>query len=684
MNDGRPTDSTLPAAGQVQRTRLLFAFRRTARLAGLAVLAIGALVLGGWAFWPAGLASLFPGRPPMVPTTALALVLAGLSLWLREARLPPAPAALAPPAANLLALAVLLVGATALGAHLANVTTPLDNLLAPPTSAEPASGRPPLTTALNLTLLGTALLLICLSHETPVAVGQTLALIAAINGARALIGHVASPDDLYMISNRTGIAIQSAVAYIVLGVGVLCANPLRGPMGLVSSSGPGGKLYRLLIPPAVLLPLLTGTLTIWGQEQRLFGVGVGVAVQALANLLVFWWLARAVNRSEAAAEREAERAVAALEVAERRMGRLRGLRAIDTVIISQPQHVGAILDVLLEAVRAQLDVDSAAVLLLHESRDELIYTRASGLSRLPAALRRDDPSYVARALVEMRAVGKREGLPPHHAAAEGLVDGYAAPLMVEGRVTGVLEVGSRHPLDVDAEWLHYLETLAGQGAIALAQFRLFADLQRANSALVDAYDATLAGWSYALELRDGETLGHTDRVTALTMRLAEASGITGEELIHIRRGALLHDIGKLGIPDAILLKPGRLTEAEWEVMRRHPTYAYQWLHPIGYLRPAIAIPYAHHEKWDGSGYPQGLRGEEIPLAARLFAVVDVWDALRSERPYHPPWPAAEVKAHLRELAGTHFDPRAVELFLAIVDADDGADGDGGQERAVGG
>jgi HD-GYP domain-containing protein (c-di-GMP phosphodiesterase class II) len=680
MNDGRPTDSAPPAADQVQRTRLLLAFRRAARLAGLAILAIGALVLGGWAFGQPSLVSLFPGLPPMDPSTALALALAGLALWLRRARLPTPLVPAAAPLSHLLALATFLAGALALGTYLAGYPLlPFDGPL-----SSTAAGKPPLTTAVNLTLLGAALLLIAMGREAPIAVGQVLALLATINGARALIGFAASPDEIYLISDRTGIAVQSAAAYIILGVGVLCANPQHGPMGLVSSPGQGGRLFRLLIPPAVLLPLLTGTLTVWGQGQRLFGVGVGVAAQAFVNLLVFWWLARALNRSEAATEREAERAVAALEVAERRMGRLRGLRVIDAAIISQPQHVGAILDVLLEAVRAQLDVDAAAVLLLHEGRNELLYTRSSGLAALPASLRRSDPSYVARALAEMRAMGRRDAPAPSHAAAEGLVDGYAAPLIVEGRVTGVLEVGHRGPLAVDDEWLHYLETLAGQGAIALAQFRLFADLQRANSALVHAYDATLAGWSYALELRDGETLGHTERVTALTMRMARASGITGEELNHIRRGALLHDIGKLGIPDSILLKPGRLTEEEWEVMRRHPTYAYQWLNPIGYLRPAIAIPYSHHEKWDGSGYPQGLRGEEIPLAARLFAVVDVWDALRSARPYHPPWPADAVKSHLRELAGTHFDPHAVELFLAILEAENGGeDGDGGQERVVG-
>jgi putative two-component system response regulator len=191
-------------------------------------------------------------------------------------------------------------------------------------------------------------------------------------------------------------------------------------------------------------------------------------------------------------------------------------------------------------------------------------------------------------------------------------------------------------------------------------------LIEAHRELQETYDTTMEGWVHALDLRDKETEGHTRRVTDLTTRMARAAGIDGEALIHIRRGALLHDIGKLGIPDAILLKPGKLTDEEWVIMRLHPVYAYEWLSPIIYLRPALDIPYCHHEKWDGSGYPRGLKGEEIPLAARMFAVIDVWDALRSDRPYRQGWPEDRVLAHLRELAGSHFDPACVELFMRIA------------------
>lgn len=195
-----------------------------------------------------------------------------------------------------------------------------------------------------------------------------------------------------------------------------------------------------------------------------------------------------------------------------------------------------------------------------------------------------------------------------------------------------------------------------------------AALQRAHAELIASYDATIEGWVHALDLRDKETEGHSLRVTEMTVRMARAAGIIEPELTAIRRGALLHDIGKLGIPDAILLKPGPLTAEEWVIMHQHPQYAYDMLAPIAYLQPSLAIPYSHHEKWDGTGYPCGLAGSAIPLAARLFAVVDVWDALRSDRPYRRGWSEAEVLDYLRSQAGTHFDPWAVELFFQVLEA----------------
>src|SRR5215216_3593499 len=191
-------------------------------------------------------------------------------------------------------------------------------------------------------------------------------------------------------------------------------------------------------------------------------------------------------------------------------------------------------------------------------------------------------------------------------------------------------------------------------------------LQRAHQDLREAYDKTIEGWVKALDLRDHETEGHTQRVTEMTVRLARSLGCTDEEILNIRRGALLHDMGKMGIPDEILQKPGPLTAEEWIVMRKHPLYAYQMLSPISYLNQALIIPYFHHERWNGTGYPQGLKGEEIPLFARLFAVVDVWDALSSDRPYRKRVPPQEVAHYLREEAGRLFDPAIVEKFLLLI------------------
>jgi putative two-component system response regulator len=193
-----------------------------------------------------------------------------------------------------------------------------------------------------------------------------------------------------------------------------------------------------------------------------------------------------------------------------------------------------------------------------------------------------------------------------------------------------------------------------------------AKLREANTQLLSAYEATIEGWSHAMDLRDRETEGHSQRVTELTVKLARALGIVDNDIMHIRRGALLHDMGKIGIPDSILHKPDKLTDEEWQIMRKHPQLAYDMLYPIEYLRPALEIPLTHHEKWDGTGYPRGLKGEEIPIVARLFAVVDVWDALTSDRPYRPAWSQEESLTYIREQSGKHFDPQVVDLFFNII------------------
>lgn len=208
-----------------------------------------------------------------------------------------------------------------------------------------------------------------------------------------------------------------------------------------------------------------------------------------------------------------------------------------------------------------------------------------------------------------------------------------------------------------------------QNMTRLNRYRLLVEqrqeMDHLHNALLIAYDKTIEGWSRALDLRDKETEGHTQRVTGMTIQLARKAGLNEEALKHVRRGGLLHDVGKLGIPDAILLKADKLTEAEWEIMRMHPVYAYEWLSQIDYLQPGLDIPYCHHERWDGTGYPRGLRGEEIPLTARLFAIVDVWDALTSDRPYRKAMTPKESWEYIKLQAGKHFDPQVFELFSDV-------------------
>ena len=192
------------------------------------------------------------------------------------------------------------------------------------------------------------------------------------------------------------------------------------------------------------------------------------------------------------------------------------------------------------------------------------------------------------------------------------------------------------------------------------------EIQRAHNELQDAYEETLKGWVRALDARDRETELHSRRVTLLTKSVARQAGIADQDLEDVRRGALLHDIGKIAVPDHILRKPGPLTDAEWVIMRTHPKAAYDILKPINYLANSLDIPYCHHERWDGAGYPRGLKGDAIPLSARIFAVIDVWDALLSDRPYRKAWEREKVIEHIQENSGTHFDPVLADLFLKMM------------------
>ncbi|MGB7539992.1 MAG: PAS domain S-box protein [Anaerolineales bacterium] len=350
---------------------------------------------------------------------------------------------------------------------------------------------------------------------------------------------------------------------------------------------------------------------------------------------------------------------------------LSALHAIDTAITAS-MNLDVTMSYFLDQVISQLRVDAAAVLLSNPRLMLLEFLAGRGFrgKGINSTRLRIGEGQAGRAALERRLI--HVAITPHdpiakpeRIAGEGFVSHTSVPLIAKGQVKGILELFHRTPFSPEESWLSFLKTLAGQAAIAIDNATLFSDLQSANLQLARAYDSTLEGWSRAMDLRDKETEGHSRRVTETSLLLAKSMGLTDSELVHIRRGALLHDLGKLGVPDSILNKPASLTKEEMEIMRRHPALAYELLVPIDFLRPALDIPYCHHERWDGSGYPRGLKANEIPLSARIFAVSDVFDALTSDRPYRAAWTSEKATEYIRERAGTEFDPRVVEAFLRM-------------------
>ncbi len=381
-------------------------------------------------------------------------------------------------------------------------------------------------------------------------------------------------------------------------------------------------------------------------------------------------LARTIGDSAAIAIRR----MLLREQTEHRLHQLMALSEIDLAILSSSDMVFS-LGVLLSQVIEQLRVDAVDIWLFNPTSQMLEFVSGRGFRTL--AFKQGEPLHlgegnVGQAVLERRTIHV-PNLTAHNVhprlkkalAEEPFISYFAVPLIVKEQVKGVLELFQHTELEPNDEWLKFLHALANQAAIAIDNSSLFKDLQESNIELTQAYDATIQGWSRALDLRDKETEGHTQRVTELTIKLGHQFGLSENELVHLRRGALLHDIGKMGVPDAILLKPGSLTDEEWIMMRKHPTFAYEMLSPIHYLQSALDIPYCHHEKWDGTGYPRGLSGDQIPFVARIFAVVDVWDALTSDRPYRAAWPEEKVLDHIRSLVGTHFDPQVAKVCLEL-------------------
>jgi HD-GYP domain-containing protein (c-di-GMP phosphodiesterase class II) len=349
------------------------------------------------------------------------------------------------------------------------------------------------------------------------------------------------------------------------------------------------------------------------------------------------------------------------------------LHTIDLAIASS-MELDKVLGLILEEAMARLGMDAADVLLMEPEDGTLSLGARAGFRTDALAHTKLKPGegFAGRALQSEKAIiasdldTNVESFSRSPAfAKEGFFFYAGRRLKVKGKVKGVLELYRRSPFRQYQSWELYFEALASQAAVALDNSFLLRGLKKANEDLKEANEGLIEGWAEALELRDQETEGHSQRVTAMTMELGASFGIGGEELDRLRHGAFLHDIGKMGIPDSILLKPGPLTKDEFEVMKRHTTIARNFLSRFRFLDQSLDIPYYHHEKWDGSGYPEGIRGTEIPLSARLFAVIDVWDALRSDRPYRAGWPEDKVLDHIASLSGTHFDPEAARAFVEL-------------------
>ncbi|MBT3241152.1 MAG: PAS domain S-box protein [Chloroflexi bacterium] len=354
--------------------------------------------------------------------------------------------------------------------------------------------------------------------------------------------------------------------------------------------------------------------------------------------------------------------------------RLESIRLIENTVTSSVD-LQLTLKVILEQVLELKASDAAVVYLYDKESNRLVNSAEVGFKNtlLDRINILSEKSLAGKAMIEKKSilVNKIEDTSFNYMnkkvlKREGFKLYIAVPLLTHDKMLGVLEAYSKNEFNPEEDWLGYLELVGSQAALALDKASTYNDLIESHEYLTNAYDETLEGWVKALELKDREIKGHAERVVDLTVKLAIKLGIEGEELIHIRRGALLHDVGKMGIPDEILHKPGSLTEEEWVIMRQHPIMANELLSKIEFLRPSIDIPYYHHEKWDGSGYPKGIKGEDIPIAARIFAIVDVWDALLWDRPYRAAWPKEKAFNYLKEQSGVHFDPRVAGTFLEMV------------------
>ncbi len=403
-------------------------------------------------------------------------------------------------------------------------------------------------------------------------------------------------------------------------------------------------------------------------------------ISSLARTVDF--LAASLQASDIQLKQEMEQNRQAKEQIQKQYARLEGLQQI-SLAASSNLHLDDALRQMLDSAITLLQVDAADFLLIDFNTDSLVFRAGAGFrTSLAENIQMDfmqgfqwktlqNPQPVAisdldSTIQEWRE--HRQQISPnfvHLIISEGFKTYAGCRVAWKGTPKGILEVYTRSPKQVDEDWLKLMQMLVQPAAVAVDNAMLFEDQIEAMRRMESAYDETIRGWARMLEKRDLETEGHCERVAEITCRIVESMGMPPHEIKHVWRGALLHDIGKMGLPDHVLLKLSSLSAEEWDLMHLHPVYAYEWLAPIPFLQPALDIPYCHHERWDGGGYPRQLRGSQIPISARIFSVVDVWDALSSDRRYRRAWPETDIIRFLRAESGTQFDPDAVNSFLAI-------------------
>jgi HD-GYP domain-containing protein (c-di-GMP phosphodiesterase class II) len=436
--------------------------------------------------------------------------------------------------------------------------------------------------------------------------------------------------------------------------------------GVERSSGPEGMMLALGLLSALVVSTYSWSLIL----LAIAGIGMYLAIDRLTHLQ---------TQQNSLADSNARLASDLNETMERLKETNLELEAVSVVTIElrKTQNRGEILPIISDLICRELRSGSSLVIIKDPETGEMVCEAARGKwirtqgQCLAAGIGvngkiiQNGQTYVQKDVRQDSAFTTRQWMDGDFSVA-------GVPLVVQDAVIGILWAGRE--TGFDSRELHLMLKIADSCANALHHILLFdrvqhnnEDLSAMNREITAAYDSTLEEWARALEMRDGETQGHSDRVCQLTLRLGRVIGMSQESLAHLYRGALLHDIGKMRTPDQILNKKAPLNEEEWVIMRRHPQDAYAMLAPIAYLKPALAIPYSHHEKWDGSGYPRGLKGKRIPLAARIFAVVDVWDALTHDRPYRAAWSPEKALDYIRRQSGAHFDPQVVELFLMMIE-----------------